>query len=62
MIKVIAKIDFEANGIKYIKGDELDIKDINSIIKLNERGFIEPLSYRDLVIIERELNKKKEEI
>ena len=62
MNKLIAVKDFELNGINYIKGDELDIKDINSIKKLNENGFIEPLTYRDLVLIERELKKKKEEI
>lgn len=62
MKKLVAKINFSINGKNYIVGDELDIKDINSIKKLNEKGFIEPLDYKDLVIIERELTKKKSEL
>lgn len=62
MEKVIAKKDFVLNGIKYLAGDEIEIKDINAINKLNEKGFIEPLSYKDLVIIERKNKKEKEEL
>jgi len=61
MKKVIAKIDFIANGKNYIVGDEINIKDINAIKRLNEKGFIEPLDYKDLVLIERELNNKVKE-
>lgn len=61
MKKIIAKINFSTNNKQYIAGDEIDIKDINAIRKLNEKGFIEPLEYKDLVLIERELNKKEEE-
>lgn len=56
---IIAKINFELNGVSYIKGDEVKTKDINAIRKLNEKGFIEPLSYEDLVLIERELKKEE---
>ena len=62
MKKLVARINFSINGKNYIVGDELDIKDINSIKKLNEKGFIEPLDYKDLVMIERELTKKKSEL
>ena len=62
MKKIIAKIDFGLNGKPYIVGDEIETKDINVIRKLNEKGFIEPLSYKDLVIIERELTKKENEL
>lgn len=61
MKKVIAKIDFIANDKNYIVGDEINIKDINAIKRLNEKGFIEPLDYKDLVLIERELNNKVKE-
>lgn len=61
MDKVIAKVDFIANGISYIKGDKVEINDIEAIRKLNEKGFIEPLDYKDLVLLERELKKNKEE-
>ena len=57
MEKIIAKKDFVLEGKKYITGDEIELKDINVIRKLNEQGFIEPLSYKDLVIIERELKE-----
>ena len=55
MIKIIAKIDFTANDIGYIKGDEIKGLNYNQIVKLNEKGFIEPLEYKDLVLIKREL-------
>lgn len=62
MKKVIAKIDFTIDKNKYIKGDEINGLNMQQIVKLNEKGFIEPLYYKDLVLIERELNKKKEEL
>lgn len=62
MKKIIAKIDFVANDRNYIKGDEITDLTFNQIVKLNENGFIEPLDYKDLVLVKRELeNKKKEE-
>ena len=62
MKKIVAKIDFSVNGKYYIAGDEIDTKDMNLIRKLNEKGFIEPLDYKDLVMLERELTKKKTEL
>ena len=62
MKKVIAKIDFTANNREYIMGDEINNLSYKQIVKLNEKGFIEPLSYKELVLIKRELEKKKEEL
>ena len=62
MQKIVAKIDFIANGIEYIKGDEIKDLTYEQIVKLNEKGFIEPLDYKDLVLIKRELENKKEEL
>lgn len=59
MTKIIAKIDFVANGNKYIAGDEINNLTYEQIVRLNEMGFIEPLAYKDLVLIERELKNKK---
>lgn len=66
MRKVIAKKDFTINNENYIVGDEIKTNDIAVIKKLNEKGFIEPLDFKELVLIERELkspikNYKKEE-
>ena len=66
MKKIIAKIDFSANNNFYIAGDELIGLNYEQIVKLNENGFIEPLEYKDLVLIKRELDNpkpiKKEEL
>lgn len=59
MKKIIAKIDFTANDKQYIAGDEISGLNYNQIVKLNEKGFIEPLEYRDLVLIKRELEKEE---
>lgn len=57
-MKIIARIDFTANSKKYIAGDELENLSYEQIVRLNEMGFIEPLEYKDLVLIERELKKE----
>lgn len=59
MIKLIAKKDFTANGTDYIVGDEINTNNYEAIVRLNEKGFIEPLTYKDLVLIKRELNNPK---
>ena len=62
MKKLIATRDFTAGGINYIAGDEIKTKNYEAIVKLNEQGFIEPLEYKDLVLIKRELdNPRKNE-
>ena len=60
MKKLEAKKDFTFNGTNYIIGDEIKVTDIAVIRKLNEKGFIKPLNYRELIILERELNNKEE--
>lgn len=62
MKKIIAKVDFTTtDGREYIAGEEVEINNYYSIIRLNEKGFIEPLTYKDLVLIKRELEKNKKE-
>ena len=58
-MKIIAKIDFVANNKKYIAGDEINNLTYEQIVRLNEMGFIKPLDYKDLVLLERELKEKK---
>lgn len=62
MKKIIAKKDFSTNIGDYVKGDEITDLTYKQIVKLNELGFIEPLTFKDLVLIKRELNKKKNEL
>ena len=58
MKKIIAKIDCTINNTRYLATNEIKNLTYNQIAQLNEKGFIEPLSYKDLVEIERELNEK----
>lgn len=59
MKKVIAKIDFTSNIGEYIAGDEITGLTYEQIVRLNEKGFIEPLNYKDLILIKRELENPK---
>lgn len=59
MDKIIAKKDFNFNGIDYLQGEVVKVYTIEQVYKLNELGFIEPLTHKDLVLIERELKKEK---
>ena len=47
-MKPIAKIDVNINGIFYEKGDEVEVKNKEQLIKLNEKGYIEPLSPKEI--------------
>ena len=57
--KVIVAKSFSANGKFYLAGDELKDLSFEQIIKLNEKGFIEPLALEDIILITRENDKQK---
>lgn len=59
MIKIIAKKDFTRNGEYVFAGDEIKANDINEIVRLNEKGFIEPLTFKDIVQLKKELENPK---
>lgn len=59
-MKIIASKDFIFNGVKYLKDEEIKVNNYLQVVKLNEGGFIYPLSYKDLVLIEREFNEKED--
>lgn len=59
MIKIIAKKDFTRKGEYVFAGDEIKANDINEIVRLNEKGFIEPLTFKDIVQLKRELENPK---
>lgn len=59
MAKIIASKDFTMDGEYYFVGDELDYDKIGKLklIKLNQKGFINPLTIKEI----KELEKGKEE-
>ena len=59
-----AKIDFIFNGIAYEKGDTIKVDTKEQLIKLNEKGFIEPLTLKQIQNFNKEkkvINKEEEE-
>lgn len=47
-MKPIAKIDCQINGTFYSKGEEIKVENIEQLAKLNEKGFIEPLTPKQI--------------
>jgi hypothetical protein len=60
-MKPIAKKDFQLNGIYYAKGDEINVKNKEELIKLNEVGVIEPLTGKEIQDFFKKPITKKEE-
>lgn len=59
MKPIKAKENFNVNGIYYEVGDVIEEKiPIATLNKLNEKGYIEPLTMKDLKQYEKELNKE----
>lgn len=59
MDKVIAKVDFSFNGKDYLEDEIVEVDNYAQVVKLNESGLIKPLTYKELVLIQRELEKKE---
>ena len=61
-MKLIIQRDFVLNGEYYFENDEIEpnkIGTIQDISRLNENGFIKPLSLKELVKLEQELKQNK---
>ena len=43
-----AKTNFTLNGIFYENGDDVKVQNKQQLVKLNELGFIQPLSEKDI--------------
>lgn len=56
-MRIIAKQNININGIFYNKGDEVKVDNKEQLIKLNEIGFIEPLTMKEI----QNFNKKVED-
>jgi len=55
------KQDFSVNGTFYFTGDTIEEKLPLSIVnKLNEKGYIEPLSIKDMMDYDKENKPKKD--
>lgn len=55
------KQDFSVNGTFYFTGDTIEEKLPLSIVnKLNEKGYIEPLSIKDMMEYDKENKPKKD--
>ena len=61
MIKIIAKKDFTRNGEPIFVGDDLKVNSVEELVKLNEKGFIEPLTLKDIVQFKKELENPKDD-
>ena len=61
-MKLVVQRDFILNGEYYFENDEIEpnkIGTIQDISRLNENGFIKPLSLKELVKLEQELKQTK---
>lgn len=59
-----AKTNFNLNGIFYEKGDDVQVESKEQLVKLNELGFINPLSAKEIQNFGKtkpKENKKNEE-
>lgn len=47
-MRIIAKQNININGTFYNKGDEVKVNNKEQLVKLNEIGFIEPLTMKEI--------------
>lgn len=62
-MKLTIQRDFVLNGVYYFENDEIEpnkIGTIKDISRLNENGFIKPLSLKELIKLESEMKQPKE--
>ena len=61
-MKLTIQRDFILNGVYYFENDEIEpdkIGTIKDISRLNENGFIKPLSLKELIKLESEMKQPK---
>ena len=59
-MKLTIQKDFVLNGVYYFENDEIEpekVGTIKDISRLNENGFIKPLSLKELLQLEKELKQ-----
>ena len=58
MKPIKAKVLFSHKGIWYEAGDEVKVETKEELVKLNEKGFIESLTFKDIQNFGKEEPKK----
>lgn len=61
-MKLTIQKNFVLNGVYYFENDEIEpekIGTIKDISRLNENGFIKPLSLKELIKLESEMKQPK---
>lgn len=61
-MKLTIQRDFILNGVYYFENDEIEPEEIGTIkdiSRLNENGFIKPLSLKELIKLESEMKQLK---
>lgn len=58
MKPIKARILFSHKGTWYEKGDEVKVETKEELVKLNEKGFIEPLTFKEIENFGKEEPKK----
>ena len=61
-MKLTIQRDFVLNGVYYFENDEIEpekVGTITDISRLNENGFIKPLSLKELIKLESEIKQPK---
>ncbi len=61
MKPIKARILFSHKGTWYEKGDEIKVETKEELVKLNEKGFIEPLTFKEIENFGKEETKKRKE-
>lgn len=59
MKPIKAKVLFSYKGIWYEAGNEVKVETREDLVKLNEKGFIEPLTFKDIQNFGRKEEPKK---
>lgn len=60
-MKPVARINCQVGETFYEKGDEIEVRNKETLIKLNEMGFIEPLTPKQIQDFGKITRKIKEE-
>ena len=57
-MKLIANQTFVLNDEYYFENDEVKVNDFDTIVRLNEKGFIKPLTLKELIELKKDIQSK----